>query len=232
MAYKKVRDLVPGVRRKLGNRQDMDDSIVKWIIETARNLSQNYPFEDLEVDGSDNIVQFEANKSSYPVTDFLRTGDEFGLMSVWWLFYSGSSGAGTWLRYRSLPTVTANAQYPGIPSMWTRHGKNFLVASAPAAAYYTYMSYQKKHPFDDDLKVAIDNDILMPSEWHDIIEYGAAIKGAPECNMVDMITVWRQILYGNGKQTREGFVPGLIHPLVSQFQKDRGQNEGQLSIVL
>lgn len=227
-----VKDLIPGVINKLGNRTDINDSIPKWIVAVVRNLTQNFPYEELRVTGP--TVQFQANVNTYPVSTFLQPGDEFGLMNFWWMYYAGTSGSGVVLKYRTPPVVasmanvTSGTMSNGFPRYWTRYGTNFMVGMTPGAAYYTYMAYQRKHPFSTNQSLWPEAQLLIPDEWQDVIEYAAAMKGAPEVQMDEKIPVWQTLLYGSGERGK----PGLIKTLVSQFNRDASDNERQISVVV
>lgn len=225
-----IADLIPGVRRKLGNRSDVDAFIPIWAAQVIRNLSQNYRYEELRVLGP--TIQFTPGVNLYNVSAFLQPDDEFGMMDYWWMYYSGNSGPGVVFKYRTPPVVSAMANVTNqassnaIPRYWSRYGNKFIVGSTPAQGYYTYIWYQRKHPFPADQTQLLNAQIYMPSEWQAVIEYGAAIEGAPEVQMVDMVPVWQKLLMGDGK------TPGLIKPLVSQFNRDASNNERQINVVV
>jgi hypothetical protein len=233
----KISSLIPGVRLKLGNRSDVDDQITIWLAEAIRNLSVNFPFTELQVIG--NTTTFNptgAVQTRYPVSYFMNsTNDDLAFIDTWWYWFSGISGAGQVLKYRNPAAIMSLMQLGSIsggnPTYWTRFGNQVMVAMPPSAAFNTFWLYQRKHPFPEfgNVGAVADSTIMLPDEWADVIKTVAAIKGAPDVEMVEKIPTWQKLLYGDPKTTGN---PGFIKALTSQYERDSARNERQISFVV
>lgn len=223
----KVSDLVPGVIAKLANRTDLATKAPKWIKESVLELTASYPFEELRIKGPTS-VPFVVGQCEYPIGTWTNSDDVFTEIVLWYIVLSGTTGPGYILKYRTPPVVEPMTQISGIPRYWTRVGNSIVVGFNPDRPYTTWMRYQKEHPFSDQLTA---DDIKMPKDWQDIIEYAAAERGAINERMLDYATRYHQILFGDpefeltsGGKGR----PGLIFRRLSQRERDMSNNERQI----
>src|ERR1700681_4058977 len=86
-----INDLINKVKAELQNRADASETQTNpemrpsaWIRDTLRELTANYPFEELRVSGPLVTIGpglgFEGSNYKYPVSMFLNPGDDMTLM--------------------------------------------------------------------------------------------------------------------------------------------------------
>lgn len=227
-----IANIIPGVLQKLGNRSDLNGTpslVSKWISEAAIELSVALPFPQLQFIGPIKTFTVATPETTYPISNYVaNVGDDIAFVDAFWVWWNGATGSGYNMKYRTPAVVNVMAQMTKAPPMyWTRYGMNFIFGPNPDKAYSHFIMYQKKHAFSTP---AVSTDpILLEPEWATVLEYAAAIKGAPEVQMAEMMTTWQSILHGNPNDPRQ---PGLIKPLLTQFQRDASNNERQLSVVI
>lgn len=239
----KISDLMSGVKRKLGNRDDADNVSPLWIKDAVKEITENFPFEELKVNGP--IVNFSPGLFEYPITFFTNNNEYPSIINSWFVsststialtVTSNNTNAGRYLKYRTLPVLDIMIKNLGQPSKWTRNGKNLLVGSTPDQNYATQMRYQREHPFAGNIFDPVNlqsQEILMPTSWSIIIEFTAAIIGAYEYRMLDYAQMYHTTLYGDPdfKKTGRGN-PGLIFSRTSNYDRDSSNNERQIQMVV
>lgn len=230
-----IKDLMPGVRRKLGGRDDVDSVSPIWIRDSILELTESYPFNQLEVQGP--VVQFQVGVASYFVRYFTNNNERPSIIYSWWVSSTTTMGqTGRSIKYRTQPVLDYMSKIPGQVSKWTKHGTDFIVGNQPDQAYATQMKYQREHPFlcdKWDVSGLQNQTVHMPDSWSIIVEFHAAIIGAYELRMQDYATTYHQALYGDPdfKKTGRGN-PGLIMQRTSQYDRDSSQNERQIQMVV
>jgi len=230
-----IKDLMPGVKRKLGGRDDVDVSSPLWIKDSILELTESYPFNELESAGP--VVNFVVGQPNYTISYFTNNNERPTIIYSWWVSTTTSmTNTGRNLKYRTVPVVVSMSKTPGQVSKWTKHGVDFIVGNQPDQAYASQMLYQREHPFlcDKFDPVALQNQtVKMPDSWSIIIEFHAAIIGAHELRMSDYATMYHQALYGDPdfKKTGRGN-PGLIMQRTSTYDRDSSQNERQIQMVV
>jgi hypothetical protein len=234
-------DLMSGVRAKLGGRADVDARSPIWIKDAILELTESYPFDQLQVTGP--IVQFVIGISEYPITKFTNNNELPTIIDDWWCSSTTTIGAtpdnlgqsGRYLKFRTKPIVDIMSKVRGQVSKWTKNGSNFIVGNQPQQAFATYMRYQRQHPFNCslfDTASLQQQTVLMPDSWSIIVEMTAAIIGAYELRMLDYATIYHQALYGDPDFQKTGRGnPGLIFARTSNYNRDSGNNERQLQMV-
>lgn len=238
-----VKDLMPGVKRKLGGRVDSDSVSSLWIKDAVKELTESYPFEELKVNGP--VVNFSPGISEYLITFFTNNNERPTIINSWFVsststistVITGNSGnTGRYLKYRTIPVLDIMSKQLGPPSKWTRNGTKFIVGSAPDQNYATQMRYQREHPFlcDEFDPVALQQQtIQMPTSWSIIIEFQAAMIGATENRMLDYRNDYHSILYGDPDYRKTGRGnPGLIFGRTSNYDRDSSNNERQIQMVV
>lgn len=244
-----LQDFVTGVRRKLGNRTDVDSDIPLWIRDAVFELTMSYDFSDLQTTGP--LVQFTQGVCRYAPTYFTNNGEIPTRIKSWFRFNQGTptsiqdtSLQGMMLKFRTLPVVEQMSKSPAPPSKYSRVNKNTLIVGpSPDQAYYSFQNYQIKHPFpnatkDNDafLGSLLGTEILMPDDWKIIVEFWAARLGALEKRMLDVATTYYQVLFGdpNFQKTSDPSkgTPGLIFSRQSQYERDASQNERALQPIV
>lgn len=223
-----IGDLIPNVISKLSNRTVPANKCVKWIQDAVKDITASFPFTELQVTGP--TLQLTIGQPEYLKRAFLNANDiDATNIDSFFLYISGSSGTGYPLKYRTIPTVEAMMKIAGQPVYWSRHGAFIYVAPMPSVAYYVFQRYQQRHPFTDN---PINDTIRIADDWLEIVEYGAAMRGAWDERMYDYNKEVKVLLYGDPEFQRTGSLgqgqPGLIHAKTSQRARDMSNNERQM----
>lgn len=243
-----VKDLVPGVIKKLRNRDDIADDIPDYIMKAVLDLTQSYEFEELRKFGP--IVNFVQGQSVYPKEGngciFIYPDDVKITFIVSWFCYfstdltSVSAGGNTFtqnsstsnvntgleMKSRAVRVVQPMSVIPGQPTCYVIVANSIMVGFNPSTNFVTQMLYQRQHPKPRaGSSVAVQNqqEIYMPDDWQDIIEYAAAEKACDNVGMNDVGIMYHQKIYGNPQRK----YPGLIAERQSQQQRNVAFNERQ-----
>lgn len=234
-----IRSLVPGVIRKLRNREDLTDTIPIYCKKAIIDITQNYEFDELRHTGP--VKNFQINVNNYPRDFFTQPGHGYATFVVSWFVYFDSvvttgQSTGFPIKYRAPRVVDPMTTIPGLPCVYTQVGEqrntgNLLVGYMPNSNYATYMRYQRQHPFPDvdenspqGAKVLAQQQIYMPDDWQDILEYAAAEKAMDDIGMTDVSALFHQKIYG--APTKK--MPGLIVERMTQQERQSEYNERQL----
>jgi hypothetical protein len=240
-----INDLINKVKAALQNRADVSETQANpemrpsaWIRDTLRELTANYPFEELRVSGPLVTIGpglgFEGSNYKYPVSMFLNPGDDMTLMDDPVIFLNPQQAASVGLTVNNasntvaypLDYLTMKAIQPmlfiggGIPFKYTRQGNMFLFGTQPGSIFNMYLPYQI-HPFNPDL---VTTPVRMPQEWNDVIAFGAAERGAVMLRWNDQSSYLHNLLYGDpASQMKDGTLgrPGLISARLFQIERDR-----------
>lgn len=233
-----VRDFVVPITQKLGNRNDLTTvasdgttPLYEWIAAAVRELTDNYQFEELRLKGP--TVQFTVNQPEYSRLFFTNGGEDWTDVNHWFMQLDTTSGIGWPMEYRDVQVVDPMSKIAGPPKYWTQHGGLIIVGLKPNVAYNTYWRYQKRHPFSTP--VNLNDPILMPVAWKEVITISGALRGAIDKRASDYITMYDTILNGDEEYLRTGGKlgkPGLIFGLVSQQKRNKTHNSRQLSPVV
>jgi hypothetical protein len=212
-----------------------------------RELTANYPFEELRVSGPLVTVGpglgYQGSNYKYPVSMFLNPGDDMTLMDDPVIFLNPTQAAQAGLTVNNafntvaypLDYLTMKAIQPmlfiqgGIPFRYTRQGNMFLFGTQPGQPYNMYLPYQIRHPFNPDL---VTTPIRMPPEWNDVVAYAAAERGAVMLRWNDQASYLHQLLFGDpSSQMKDGTLgrPGLISARLFQIERDRRLSTVQIS---
>lgn len=220
-----------GVWAKLSQREDVFTLGAQWIADSVIELSRDYPFEGLE-DTSANFVQMTSGQYKYPLSTWLNAPDVIAnLVPSFYMFYNvplvGVPGynPGIGLTYKSIDSLELMFSTPGTPAYWSRYNNFIYIAPQPNNTFYSYMRYQKQHPFTNP--ASLEDVILLPDEWREIIEYSASLRGAGNLRMLDYATSYKNTLFGDPKKPGD---VGLIAARVSQMESDTVSNQGMRQI--
>jgi hypothetical protein len=226
-----VSDFIPGVISKMSNRTDIQPKCVKWIADAVKEITASYPFDELRITGDP--FQLTINDAEYNKSLFINPSDDPTMICSFFIYFTGQSGPGFNLKFREIQTVEPMSKIPGIPIKWSRHGRNIVFGFMPNAAYYVQMRYQRRHTFNAD---PTNDQVLVPEDWFEIIEYAAALRAAWDERMYDYCDRLKTLLYGDPEFQLRGVAgkgqPGLIHRRLSQFERDANNNERQLPVVV
>lgn len=213
-----------------------------WIRDALRELTANYPFEELRKTGP--LVTIGpglgtgGSNYSYPVSMFLAPGDDVTLQEDPVIFLSPGQVQGNMtpvittgnvvgygMDYLSPKAIQSLLFIPGgVPYKYTRYGNQFWFGSQPGQPYNVYLPYQVRHQFADSLP---QTRIKIPEDWFDILAYAAAERGAVANRWNDQATYLHNLLYGDPKSQMGGVEmgrPGLIAAKVFQAERDKGRS--------
>jgi hypothetical protein len=235
-----IKDLIPGVIRKLRNREDLTDVIPSYCKKAILDLTQNYEFDELRFTGP--LKNFIINQSEYSRSFFVTPGHGYATFVVSWFIYFDSTvtvgqSTGFPLKYRQPRVVDPMSVILGQPCVYTQVGEqrnagNLIVGYMPNNNYATYMRYQRQHPFPEvdensqqGANILAQQHIYMPDDWQDIIEYVAASKALDDIGMLDVATLFHQKVYGAPGNKK---MPGIIVERMTQQQRQSDYNERQL----
>lgn len=237
-----LQDLKSDILDALQNRTDVSDAtIANYASKAIREISQNYPFEELRSTGPG--FALTPGVAIYPITNWMNTSTiEPGGFDV----YAMPVSMGLYVDYPN-NTVVQPIDYKtpkgievmlapavqGIPSKFTRFGANLSLGPVPDNYYTTFLRYQARHPFTSVAPSALTEKVFMPLEWFDILAYATAERIAVVKRWNDQATYLHDILYGDPEfQTSEGKRgrPGLISARLFQPEQDAKYNSRQLGI--
>ena len=228
-----------GVWAKLSNRQDVFTSGPQWIADTVLELSQSFPFQGLER-STTTPVQLTNGVFQYPFSTWVNPGDipvnnPFNanpkLIPSFFMFYQNplnpvtGYNPGIGLTYKSIDSLELMFSTPGTPAYWSRYQNQVFIAPQPNQDFFSYMRYQVQHPFSNP--AALTDVIELDDDWREIIEYGAAYRGAINLRMLDYAAQYHNILYGD--PAKRGST-GLISARVSMQENDTVSNQGMRQI--
>lgn len=229
-----------GVWLKLSKRADVFTYGPQWIADTVTEYSNNYPFQGLQRTTA-NPVQMTTGQYQYSFSTWVNAGDiptpanvynsNPKMIPSFYMFYNvpipGVPGynPGIGLTYKSIDSLELMFSAPGTPAYWTRFQNQIFIAPQPTQAYYSYMRYQIAHAFSQP---AVLTDIIMlDDDWRELIEYGAALRGAGDFRMLDYATSYHNTLFGDPKKKGD---LGLYNARVSQQENDIVSNMGMKQI--
>lgn len=229
-----------GVWNKLSQRQDVFAYGPQWIADTVLEFSNNFPFQGLQRTTT-TPVQMTSGQYQYPFSTWVNTGDiptpqnsynaNPKMIPSFYMFYNvplaGVTGynPGIGLTYKSIDSLELMFSTPGTPAYWSRYGNQIFVAPQPNNTFYSYMRYQIQHAFSQP--AALSDIIQLDDDWRELIEYGAALRGAGDLRMLDYATSYHNTLYGD--PTKPGSV-GLVNARISQNENDIVSNQGMRQI--
>lgn len=245
----KIGDLILKVKAALQNRSDVTEDETQqpnpemrpsaWIRDSLREVTANYPFEELRTTGPVVTIGpglgYQSSNYMYPVSQFLNQGDDITLMEDPVIFLNGTQASSVGLVATttnvvgySMDYMTPKAIQPllfipgGVPFKYTRYGNMFWFGSQPGQNYNVYLPYQIRHPFNEDN--LISSAVRVPADWFDIIAYAAAERGATVLRWNEQANYLHNLLYGDPKtQLKDGTLgmPGLIAARVMQMDRDK-----------
>jgi hypothetical protein len=236
-----INDLIPGVINKLRGRDDRTSLIPLYVKQVIFDLTQNYEFEELKTTGP--LTNFEANKAEYSLDNnpFIKDTDvSLTFINSWMVWYVTApvigQDTGLEIKEKDLRVVEPMSKILGIPVTCCifgskKKGGKIIVGFMPNIAYATQMRYQRQHPFpllNANIDALKEQEIFMPDDWQDIVEYAAAEKACDDLGMTDVGVLYHQKIYGNPSQK----IPGLISERFSQQDRMKSNNEGQLKVIM
>jgi len=249
-----IADLTNTVVSYLQNRQDASETNAnpemrpsRWLRAALRELTAEYPFEELRVTGP--VVNvgpgmgWQGSSYSYSISTFLNAGDDYTRMEDPCIFLTPAQAAavglvvttsnivGYGMDRLSYKAIQALLFIPGgIPFKYTRYGNQFLFGPQPGSTYQVYLPYQKRHPFSDELP---ESKVYIPSDWFEIISISAAERGALKLRWNEQATTLHETLYGDPEYQRSGGRtgrPGLL--AAKTFQPERDARLSPIQVMI
>jgi hypothetical protein len=223
-----IKDLVLDLKRKLANREDSEEQAPFFLRDAIRELTDNYPFPELEVIGPERALTATDNR--YGIGDFTNAGEghtDITLIKLWTNHPDNTKS--TVINWREPRVVAPLMEQTGMPSFFTRFGQEFILGPTPDKSYQVQMWYQRKHPFSITREALLDDEVLMPESWLEIIVYAAALRAATELRLPDYVTLYHAILFGDPENPQQ---LGLIDSRMAQRNKDKRHNPGQMMPIV
>ena len=215
-----------GVWQKLSQREDLNP---QWIQDALLEYSQSYAFQRLERTTT-TPVQMTNGIFKYPFSTFVNAGDipSYGttanpkLIPSFFMYYNvplatpPNYNPGIGLMYKTMDSLELMFSTPGTPAYWSRYQDQIYIAPQPNQNYYSYMRYQIQHPTVGPA-AALTDTMQIDDDWREIVEYGAAMRGAGNFRMLDYASQYHNLLYGDPKKPGE---LGLYTARVSMQEND------------
>lgn len=234
ISSKTIGDLVPDVIDALQGRTDVASIAPKYIKRALQEITESYPFEELRVTGPN--VSLSIGQAIYPVSVFMNVGDDYTSNESFSIYvdFPGNTVVGNidYKTPKAIEVMIAPATQ-GIPSRWTRYGKNIHLGPTPNNTYTVFMRYQQRYSFGSDASLS-GAPLLVPDSWEEIVSYAAALRIAIVKRWTDQRKELHDLLYGDpefmiseGKRGR----PGLIAARIFQVERDQRFNTRQITPV-
>ena len=235
-------DLVPGVIPKLRYRSNVAADVPRWIVSALRNITDNYAFEELSIPGPQ--INLTPQLANYPVSFFVgATGTRVTRFDSFVLFLNQftpfttppltQSAVSLEIKWRAIKTVKPLTSILGQPMFYSVYSEQVLtpgsaqvyIAFCPDKNYLVQASYQQKHPFATP---ASNSTIMLPDAWLEVLACSAALIGAEENAMTDIMQLMKVTLYGDPEDPTQ---PGSVKRLVSSRAQQSNVNERQLTFI-
>lgn len=249
-----INSLINKVKANLQNNSNVSEAQSNpemrpsaWIRDQLRELSENYPFPELQVTGPLVTIGpglgWQGSNYMYPISMFLNSGDDYTMSEDPAIFLTPGQARSVGLVATTSETVAYPMDYltpkaiqsllfipGGVPFKYTRYGNMFWFGSQPGQNYNVYLPYQVRHPFLPDL---VTTPVRISPGWYDICAYGAAERGAIANRWNDQAKTLHDILYGDPKYQASGGEegrPGLIAARKFQMERDKRLSPVQILI--
>lgn len=240
-----AQDCFVGIQGLLANRQIAQATMLEAIRKCVLELTEDYQHPLLENTGP--TVQLTPLVPNYDPDFFMQPADaglDVSKINSFFLYTNSYTlppspnesltNAGYDLKYASIATVEVLMQIPGVPTKWTRNNNQIYVASMPVTSYWIFARYQKQHPNSNVVNgFSLTQQIMMADTWQEIVEYGSALRLAPQVNLANKKEELHEALYGDSKfQSSSGIegAPGLIFQRTSQRNRDQATTTRRLRL--
>lgn len=221
-----IADLIPDLTLILQNRQDLSQYNPAFYLKKGiQDITQRIPFEELRVTGPQ--VPLVVSQYLYPVSYFVNPGDDYTTAVAVNVFTDFPNNTVSFPLHYDTPTGIRPLTFipGGLPASWTRFGTNLWIAPQPNQPYTSFVDYQRRHPFGENLA---ESPVMVPPEWHEIIEYSAAYRMClGPLRWPDMAQQFREALYGDPNNPS---MPGLIKSLYSQQMLDQQMHSRRINV--
>ncbi len=202
-----IGDRVSNVISLLGGRSDISSSVSQWLASGYRDLAMSIPFETLEKTDQPLTVS-GIDAYDYPADARAIKSITIGLPAT-------NPTSFPPLRKRNMAILDRYTNVPGVPSIWAPFNSQFFLRAVPDNAYTLTIRYWQTVTLDpDDIN---DTELLVPSDWEEIIDYEAQMRGYMDLQEFDKAQAIRTLLYGN---PRKPGMPGLIKQRLTRIQAE------------
>lgn len=207
-------DLVQTVAYKLGNRSDLSVPIAEdgpsridqWLTKAYINLIMENRFPGTESTLTFNTVQGQA---IYPYPDTVRAVEALTLYR--------SDGTVITVETKDIKYIRRmNNTNQAAPSMWCEYGSSIIFRPVPDQQVYTCTLDVWNNPVIAD--PISDTEVLLPMDWIEALEYGAASRGHTDIQEEDKAHAIQSLLYGFVDPQTGKYTPGLIQNLQNRIQ--------------
>jgi len=236
VSYMTVATFYPGITDLLMGRAVSNAKMAEAVRKSILEYTGSYKFTELQETGP--TTQFTVGIPNYVPNYFLQPGSALlklqkvnsfflftdGYVSPFGTQYTGNN-SGYDITFRTIDRMEVLINTSGLPLHWTRHDGCLWFGCNPDQTYFTYMRYQREHPFPNagTGNAGLDP-IFLPDEWQEAIEYASAMRLAPSYNLSSKATELNNRLKGDEKFQRSAGIegsPGLIFQLTSDEQRDQ-----------
>ena len=252
-----ISDCYPDIKDLLMGRTVDQPRMAETIRKVVMELTENYKFAELQTSGP--IVQFTAGVSNYDPLPFFGSAADvasylpedstnvlLNKINSFFVFTSPfvdptsstftGSNSGFNLTFKTIDRLEVLLNIQSQPTNWTRFNNQVWIAAIPDKSYWTYMRYQRTHPFPNRGTLTAGTDtILLPNNWQEIVNYAAAQRLAMIYNLSTKATEFNERLMGDSKfQRTEGIEgqPGLIFQRTSQESRDQSTTVKRLRLKM
>jgi hypothetical protein len=136
------------------------------------------------------------------------------------------------LNYTSYQASDKTPQYTSLPTEWYRFADTFGVTPCPDRNYQVQSRYLRRHPIIDYFNaqgLLNTTPILLPTEWNEVIEWAAAMRGFAELLAFERAAEIRVMLFGDPKEPSR---PGLISAIKSRRRQENWRQQQSLRPVV
>jgi hypothetical protein len=236
-----IQNLETEVIWRVENRVTETSRADVWIrdtlIEIAGNPDYRDSFPELEVTGPTfNLTGGSLGTSvqEYAETNFLSVGD-YNIKSLEFFIWTDFST--NQQRKKLRPTAYQEAdEYtsgPSLPTQWYRYGLNIGFDPTPNQNYQVQARVMRRHPITDYFNTSgllNTTTILLPTEWFEVIEWAAAMRGFMELLNFERAGEIRTMLFGDPAHPNDN--PGLIASVKTKRAAERWVEQQPLRPII
>ena len=218
-----LQNLEQEVILKLENRVSETANIDRWLrdslIEISGNPDYRDSFPELEVigplfnlTGGSAIIPTGTSIQEYVESNFLNVLDANikTLDFLLWTDYPTNANRKQ-LNPTSYQDTDKYISVPSLPNEWYRYGGSIGFNPPPNLNYQVQARYQRRHPITDyfnALGQLNQTVLLMQTEWYEILEWAAAMRGFAELLNYERAAQIRTLIWGDPAHPNDN--PGLI----------------------
>lgn len=239
-----IGSLATGVKALLNGRTQYNNTMAEYAIRTALELQENYKFAELQTSGP--VVAFTPLVANYDANFFLSVDDQdltVNNIDSFFIYNNpfqplsnpNDQNSGYNLVFSTINNIEVLINIPAIPVKWTRYNNQIWVGSVPDQGYNVYARYRHENPFPNRTNptLVLNDLIMMPNTWQDVMEYATAQRIARDLNLAAKANELYAALYGDKQFQVSGGIegaPGLIFMRTSQENRDQSTTTKSMRI--